>query len=268
MKTVALVGLSKISAPPGEFAPGVEVWTCNQGHLRYKFHRIFDMHPLELILDPHFVTENDQEPHHAFLWQPHEQPIYMLQHYDEIPASVPYPIGEIELLTCGGWLKFTSSFTYMIAMAIKESFERIEIYGFDMVSGEEWFYQREEGLKWISYAKGLGIDVYITPESGLNSKVTLRYGYEGIPMVTKQTIGVHREQYKREQEQATAQMNVWLGVLAERKKQGASTRQQQEAVQMVEGFKRQAAMNEGAMKSLQFLLDTCDLIEPETVKLT
>lgn len=262
MKKVALVGLSKVSGGHVETIPAdVEIWTVNQGHLRFpRVNRLFDMHPLELILDPHFYTEKDQAAHWAWLQQPHDYPVYMVRQYPGVPASVEYPLSAAQAIG-GAMLQFTSSFCYMAALAFIEGFDHVEIHGFDMLTHEEYAYQREEALKWLAFLKGAGCDIYIVPESGLNERKKILYGYEGIPMVSKQAIEAHRKQYEREYQAANDNLNQWLGVLAERKGRGASTRQEKEALAQVEGYARQAAMNEGAMKALGFLLEQCDMLE-------
>ena len=132
--------------------------------------------------------------------------------------------------------------------------------GFDMDYGTEYELQREEALKWIAFARGLGISVYIPPESGLHTKRML-YGYEGIPMIGRQLLEVHMKQYQREEQKALDQMHQWQGILAERKSNAASRRKIDEASEMVIGFDRQAAMNEGAAKALALLIETSDLKE-------
>jgi len=183
----------------------------------------------------------------------------MIEQYPEIPASVRYP-KEAALAIAGSFLNFTSTFCYMMASAILEDYQTVYALGFDMDYGTEYELQREEALKWIAYAKGLGMDVYIPPESGLHVK-RLLYGYEGIPMIGRQLIEVHQKQYQRKQQEALDEMHKWQGVLDERKRDAASRRLIEEAAQQIIGYDRQAAMNEGAAKALGYLVETSDLKE-------
>ena len=265
-KAVALVGFSKISNQGAYSLPDdMELWTLNHAHM-LGFPRIdvhFDMHQLELIQDPNFYTKDYQKGHDEFLSSPHDFPIYMIENLDEVPASVRYPIEEAQLLA-GKYMAFSSSFCFMIALAIMDGYDRIEVHGFDMDTVTEYSYQREDTLRWISFAEGRGIDVHIAPTSGLLEDKIL-YGYEGIPMVSRQTLEAHKKQYDREQQASHEKMTEWVGVLKERRTMGASRRKIDEAGEMMNGYMRQAAMNEGASKALQFLLDTCDLKEVEPV---
>ena len=256
-KAVAIVGFSKRSNSYAyDLPPGMELWTLNHGHMHgyQKIDRLYDLHPLELIRDPHFYTRDYQIGHKEFLEAQHDFPVYMIEHYPDIPASVAYPLQDA-LTLAGDFLHFTSSFCYMMAHAILEDYQTVWALGFDMDYGTEYEYQREEALKWIAFARGLGLSVFVPPESGLSTK-RLLYGYEGVPMIGRQLIEVHQKQYEREQQKSLDQMNQWNGILSERQSQGASRRKIQEASEMILGFSRQSAMNEGAAKALAFLIET------------
>lgn len=264
---IALVGYSKHSNYPAfSLTPDVQVWSLNHSH-EMDLPRVdawFDMHELELIQDPHFLTPEKQAAHLQFLYSEHDYQIYTLRERPEIPAGVRYPI-EQALVMAGQYRKFTSSFCYMIAMALLQGADWIGVYGFDLDAGTEYEYQREDALKWIGYAEGLGVTVDIPPESGLRNDNVILYGYEGIPMVGRQVMEVHRTQYERKQAEAETEMHRWEGILAERRKRGESRRQLSEAEEMVAGWMRTAAMNEGAAQSIWFLLQTCDMNEVDPV---
>lgn len=66
-------------------------------------------------------------------------PVYMQKHYDDIPASVPYPLDDVLKAfpnPCPGALPYlTNSISYMLALAILEGhFGEISIYGVDMAA--------------------------------------------------------------------------------------------------------------------------------------
>jgi hypothetical protein len=220
------------------------------------------MHRWELIQDPHFLKEEYQLDHVEYLKQEHDHPIYMCEKYDEIPSSVRYPIEKLKYLG-GKYRTFTSSFCYMMAMAVHEGYKRIDIHGFNMRAETEYEYQRESAVKWIAWAEGTGIDVNLAPTSGLHSEVNLFYGYEGIPMVSRQSIESYNSHFYVEEQKSLAEKHKWEGIISERRKQGASRRKMKEARDYYEGFMRQAAMNEGAAQAMAFLLSECDMIEQE-----
>lgn len=74
---------------------------------------------------------------------------------------------------------FTNSVCYMIALAIAEGYQKIELYGVNQAGLFEYMEQRKGVEFWIGYALGKGIEVYINPPSSLltNTKNT-PYGYE------------------------------------------------------------------------------------------
>jgi len=261
-KAVALVGFSKRSNKMAHELPeGVELWTLNHAHMHGFPHieRLYDMHPFELIQDPHFYTKEYQQGHLEFLKSEHDYPVYMLERNEEIPASVRYPL-EAALELAGEYLHFTSSFCYMAASAIIEGYDKWYVLGFDMDQGAEYEYQREEALKWLAFAEGKGIDVYLPETSGLFTKRML-YGYEGIPMINRALIEIHMKQYERQEQKALDEMNQWQGILAERKRSAQARRLIEEATLKILECDRRAARNEGAVKAMKFLLDTSDLKE-------
>jgi hypothetical protein len=105
-----------------------------------------------------------------------------MQYYaEEVPNSVGYSLHEIcELCFSHFWRGekrvkyFTSSFAYMMGVAMLEGyekdkpdvkpFERIEIYGFEMADDLEYVKQKSCAEFWIGFAMGRGVDIY-TPEN-------------------------------------------------------------------------------------------------------
>ena len=66
--------------------------------------------------------------------------------------------------------------SYATAMALYESYERIELYGIELVMAGEYGYQREAMAFWLGKADGMGVDVWIPEECEL-LKAPL-YAYE------------------------------------------------------------------------------------------
>jgi hypothetical protein len=179
-KTVALVGKSPTSCSLAPYRENkVEIWTLTNAH-KYpwmlRWNRLFEMHILN------FVQQYDPaQP--EWLIQKHDKPIYMQFHHDEIPDSVEYPFRDI----CDTFFKnayhgtervkyFTSTFAYMIALALMEGFERIECYGFEMQFDDAYGYQRKNAEFWMGLAIGRGVDFYLPQNCPiLQAKL---YGYE------------------------------------------------------------------------------------------
>lgn len=101
-------------------------------------------------------------------------PIYMQKHYEDIPGSVTYPLGEVTKLL--GRKYYRSGFSYMAGLAMLMGYKRIELYGFEMGTETEYHYQKPNGEWLLGIAHGLGIDVYLPDNCSLLTGPV--YGYE------------------------------------------------------------------------------------------
>lgn len=74
---------------------------------------------------------------------------------------------------------FSNSVCYMLALAIEEGYERIELYGVNQAGLFEYMEQRKAVEFWLGVAIGRGIEIYIHPPTQLlKNKFDLPYGYE------------------------------------------------------------------------------------------
>jgi len=132
--------------------------------------------------------------HYDWLQRPHEYPVYMQDHYDDVPSSVKYPKEEIVKTLLPNIYRevngkvdqvesFGSSFSYAMALAIYQGKKRIELYGIEMTSDTEYVRQRPSGYFWIGIAIGKGIEVVIHSPLLMNEKP---YGYTGEVMIQRQ----------------------------------------------------------------------------------
>jgi hypothetical protein len=123
----------------------------------------FDLHPQSWITLSVGKSEPERQ-HYEWLKQGHDFPIYMQEKFPEYPASVRYPIERIRRK----YADFhTSSFSYMMALALDMGYKWIEIYGFDMAADSEYNYQRDSAEYFIGLAMGLGVHIYIPENSPL-----------------------------------------------------------------------------------------------------
>lgn len=60
---------------------------------------------------------------------------------------------------------FGSSISWMIALAIEEGYQKINIFGCDMASQEEYIYQRDTFFYFCGRAEALGIQICIPEDS-------------------------------------------------------------------------------------------------------
>jgi hypothetical protein len=250
---IALVGFSaRSNQAVKDLPPDVEIWSINHAwRFGWKISRLFEMHPKEHLESPHFYTPELQEAHVAYLREAHNHPVYMLQRYDDYPASVEYPLTDALAL---GRRRFSSSFCYMAAMAVMECAAWVGIYGFDMDDGyqSEYRYQRPDALYWIGRMEGAGIEVYIDENSPLLRDSKL-YGYESVQMIGRFTLENEKRRFEKQLAANLEKMNYWKGVF--------SQRQDNESAGNVRKFENQAAMCQGAIEAIQNLIDTCDLPE-------
>ena len=175
-KKVAILGF----APHYDKAPfndeSFEIWGLND---LYQFiprwTRWFDIHDREIHkIDETYVTRADGSSHIDGL-KGLNCPVYMVKHYDDIPNSVAFPIeAACEYFNTR---YFTNTISMMIALAVMEGFTEIHIYGVDMSVGVEYQEQRSSCEYFIGYARGMGIKVYLPPESDLLQTAFL-YGFE------------------------------------------------------------------------------------------
>ena len=261
MRTIALCGFSEKSRGPVYSLPDtVEIWSVNHAYTIFdRIDRLYELHSIELIMSDNYYQKDYQQGYWDYLKAEHDYPIFMQQAYPEIPAARRYPIEQAAAL---GGPDFTSSFPYMMAAAMLEGVDRIELYGFDMQAGTEYAYQRQEALNWIWFARGKGFDVYVPPNCGLFERHRM-YGYEGVQMVGRQTLEIFHNSYLTQFETAKATMHQWAGIVKERQTKQAPADEINSAYLELRKAENQAAYVDGAIKAVEDLLERCDLVEVE-----
>jgi hypothetical protein len=175
-KKVAIVGF----APSWNKAPFAdrefEIWGLNELYMYFekveghRWDRWFEIHQRKLIFE-----SDRQGPEHLKKLASMKCPVYMLDHYDDIPTSVKYPLEEIMKYFDTNY--FTNSISYMLALAIYEGYEEIHVYGVDMATDTEYETQRASCEYFIGVAWGKGIKVYVPSEADL-LKTRYLYGYQ------------------------------------------------------------------------------------------
>jgi len=188
---VAIVGF----APNWDKAPfgndDFEIWGLNELYKYFSTKK-------EAVADRWFEIHSRESPtknipeHMEWLKQC-PIPIYMHDHYDDIPSSVKYPLDEVlefvyqkgmrlDVAIDGGFRREknrygTNSITWMFLLAWMEGFKEIHIYGVDLACNEEYLYQRPNLEYYIGGAQVDGVTV-VMPESCDLLKAALLYGFE------------------------------------------------------------------------------------------
>lgn len=202
-KKVAIVGFASSSR---DLAPwndtSYEIWTLNHAYQwARRWDRWFEIHPKDhveknLIRDGQAHDGNEHlkwlQTRTADVTDGAYGPIYMQEHFPDIPASTRFPREEInawfarnglDVALTEGWYAedyYTSSISQMLALAFYLGFGEIHLYGIDLLQDEEYFYQRAGAEYLIGWGRGRGHRIYIPRPSAL-CKANYTYGYSWPP---------------------------------------------------------------------------------------
>ncbi len=174
MGKIALVGSERASQglAPWEDASW-EIWSLGRQSRTYpRVDVSFELHELgicELVL-----KLSEMEPYYEWL---RSRPVVFLAELDaRVPQAKRLP--KEDLLKEFGDFFFTSSLSWMMALAITLKPDEISIYGVDLSVGDEYTYQRPGLQYFIQEARKRGIKVSAPLESDILTPPPL-YGYEG-----------------------------------------------------------------------------------------
>lgn len=149
-----------------------EFWGVNEMHLVPTIKKIdvlFELHDYKWIAEDKKI-----KGHIAWLRENRNVPVFMQKHYDDIPLSIPFPRDAV-LARFRNY--FTNTISWEIALAILLGFKEIRLYGVNMANDIEYASQRPSCEYFMGVAEGLGIKLYIPPESDL-LKSMYQYGFE------------------------------------------------------------------------------------------
>lgn len=134
--------------------------------------RLFDPHPKNVFT---VARKNGFKDYYQFL-QHCPTPIYMQEHYADIPASVRYPLELVKQQWPG--VPLASTTALMIALALLEGVTHLGLWGIDYQHDSEYEDQRPNAEYWVGIAVGMGVQVVIPDVSPLCHQPALIYGYE------------------------------------------------------------------------------------------
>ena len=173
-KTVAMVGMAVTTCALAPFEdPDVEIWALNEMHAwpwLKRADRWFQIHHSDSWKRD--IAKRNVHGHLEWLKEnPLDIPIYMQYWHEDIPKSVAYPLREVTQKFFKNFRRgdakikyFTSTLAYMMGIALLDGFDRIEIYGFEMASNDEYLEQKGCAEFWMGMAMGLGVEVYVPPK--------------------------------------------------------------------------------------------------------
>jgi hypothetical protein len=168
---VALIGTapsSRMLAPYSD--PSWEIWACSPGNMNAlpRVNLWFELHS-NLLWPEH---ESYGRPYIEWLKQ-QTFPIFM-QDQSLVPNAVTFP--RDEMVEMFGDDFFTSSFAWMMALAISKGATEIALYGIDMASRDEYIRQRPGFYYFRQMARQRGIKVSAPHESDIMQSPPL-YAY-------------------------------------------------------------------------------------------
>ena len=153
MKNVNIVAKGKgWEAAPYEH---MDNWGVNDVCLRHPVSMIFHMHKLDEFIE----RPNEKSVLEAIFKKSEEEdiPIVTLDNYSFVPNCVKYPFDDI--IKKFKTTYFGSSLDFMLAYAIYEGTDEINMYGINMVLQNEYRHQKPSLEYWIAFARGRGIKV-------------------------------------------------------------------------------------------------------------
>lgn len=153
--------------------PSWELWghASSRSYYSRELDRYFDLHPKsrwtkagkKTALYPKWLAKN-------------VVPIYMQEHFAEVPASIRYPK---ERILQEFRRYFTNHAAWMIALALTEGdVAEIGFFGVNYSHQSEYTLQRGSCEYWMGFAEGRGIKLVIPPGSSLLAEPAKLYGYE------------------------------------------------------------------------------------------
>lgn len=184
MKKLAIVGSHPATRENAPFDDAsFDIWVMNeapQSAWCKRWTASFQMHKPEIYTSAH---NRNNSTHWDWLQGKRGTPVYMQEYDPRVPDCVRYPIEAAKELA--GFDYFTSSFAYALALAVLEGYERIDIYGSDLVSNTEYSYQADCFRFWVAFTLGRGIDVrmmcwpaaFVAPLYGYDGEVQFEPGY-------------------------------------------------------------------------------------------
>ena len=136
--------------------PAYEVWCCNDlsaiavdSERRFRADRWFELHPNDTCV--RWRRRSDFWSWLATL----PIPVYQFGRRDNT-NSIDFPLQRV---IRAGRDYFSCTFAYQIGLAIAEGFERIALYGADLLTAREATVERATVEWWLGFAEGQGIEI-------------------------------------------------------------------------------------------------------------
>jgi len=253
-----------------------EVWTMNHAAIAYPDmlgnpDRLYEIHKPEQIISPTIA-----EQYVEYLCSPHDYPIVMLEKYPGVPAARAYNFDLVYKEIFSTLLRgdppiaphsniyLTSTAAMMLAEALVEGYNPIEIYGVEVGgndinagSNTEYIYQKAGTEFMIGVAAGMKRTVTVIENSALvHARI---YGLEDGQMISRQTLEAYRHAYTTERAKLLAELNRASAKYTEAKDGGMTEKDLEPYIIAVENNKALLYNHDGALQVTEKLIGDCDL---------
>jgi hypothetical protein len=265
VKSVALYGFASVSRDGVWHSSADEIWSIAWAY-KYNVPRLdllLEIHPIWYQATSQLPEYQKVRDHWEWLKQNQTIPVYMTEARPEVPACVVYPLAEVQKLVAPARCHkvFTSSFDFLMGLAILKGFDRIEVYGFEMGSETEYRYQREGAAYWIAQADARGIEVILPEKTALlKNKI---YMLEGGAMIYRQDLERHLENLTQQHRDAAARLAHIEGQLHALKEMQADNATMIPVADEWDKQYRIMLVTSGAKQEIEFLLKEIDLEQPD-----
>lgn len=173
-----------------------ETWSCNMGY--------FQIMQLDGHFSKVFITHTqvkDIYGNPAFCWEHYNKmvkagiDVYNIHKIKGLNSKL-YPLKRIMKKFKTDF--FSNTISYMVALALDMGYKKIRLYGCDMMTREEYAWEKGGIEFWLGVAKGMGVDVEITDGSSLLKTITGKpYGIKYFKLKDIDPSGIMRRQLKK-----------------------------------------------------------------------
>jgi hypothetical protein len=216
---VAIIGLhdaTRDKAPWDD--PSWEVWAANEyagpqfkGFIKH-YERWLQIHTEDIFRRTGNWNDRD---HLKWLQEfPTDKPLYMQKHYDDIPASVRFPLDEIKQRfgLDARTTFFGCTATHSLALALYLGAGTVGMWGVEANSQTEYGSERDSLSFWLGVAKGMGVEIVLPDECTLLGAGRFVYGYEGLTGIKAATLQKRLEVHTKATEAAAAKLTAAIEI--------------------------------------------------------
>jgi len=218
-KSVAIVGFASAHSHQAPFDdPNIKIWGLNRMHQQDWFRKsdvMFQLHPINYLKECVGMSAGDRD-HYDWLTKKHKFPIYCQEKYKEFPSSVRFPIEKMRQ-KYGDF--YTSTAAYMMALALDQGYNHIELYGFNMSADTEYKHQRDSTEYFIGLIEGTKdtngklCNIYMTSNCDLINISGGMYGYETTEVGFRQLLEGRTIQLQNQRNLQGGEYNKVFGVV-------------------------------------------------------